>query len=120
MANVITNKGRMKIVRSLSPDETLRTSQIWASNGVGVPTATDTTAEFCDGTELAQLTIIQTIPSAQYMYYIAEAGFTEANFTWTKVGLVDEDGTLIAESEYTLTKTNTEEREITFNLEVTV
>jgi len=126
---MITNKGRMKLVRALSPDETLNVSQIWVTNDPAAPAVTDTTLEFCDGStyDCEQLTITQTYPSGNLMYFEAVAGLDECNFIdpgtglpvqWEKIGLVDEDGILIATKVYNKTKDNTMQELIQFDLEV--
>lgn len=117
---MITNKGLMKLVRALSPDETLTVYQLWVTNDPTAPAVTDTTTEFCDGSsyEVAQLTITQSYPSGSTMTFTASAGFTEANFDWEKIGLVDEDGILIASKVYTTTKDATMQIEVVYELEV--
>lgn len=117
---MITNKGLMKLVRALSPDETLNVYEIWVTNDPAAPAVTDTTAEFCDGSsyDVAQLTITQAYPSGSTMTFTATAGLTEANFDWEKIGLVDEDGILIASKPYTKTKDNAMQVEVVYELEV--
>lgn len=119
---MIVNKGKLKLIRALSPDETLNITHIWVTDDDGALAVTDTTAEFCDynNHNLYPIPVVQWYATGNKIYFIGEMGFNTGNVAWTKIGIVDEDNVLIAQKAYTHTKSVTEQTEITYELEVTV
>lgn len=122
---IITDKGLRVLNKALKPNEDFVPSEIWITDAPGTPAVTDTTAEFCDYTNynLEPFHITSSYDTNGGVGYTCSVGLNDAYWLvggspspWTKIGLVDSHGTLIAQSAYSKTKTNTEQIEIVFIL----
>jgi len=120
MASIITDKGLRILNRALEPIETFVPKYIIITDNATTPSETDTLAIFCDRNvdNYTLSEIINYDSDFEKAIFIAQIGSTEGNYTWTKVGLIDENEVLIAQKAYPYTKSSGK-KTVKFDLGVT-
>lgn len=110
---MIVTLGYNLLTMMMLPKSNVRVAYVVITNDTATPVVGDTMADFCDAndplTDLSYSSVVLTNRRKNEFTVEAQIGKPEAVFTWTKIGLISNEGALLAQQAYSKVKTNDKE-----------